>query len=89
LIHNHGSDDVKVEIADAYSGKTISHHMQPDSTFTYFNELENSFGWYDLTVQVDSDPSFRRQLAGHVETGRDSVTDPAIGGLVPQTADAH
>jgi len=43
------------------------------------SELHKSFGWYDFTVQVGSDASFERQLAGHVETGRDSMTDPAIG----------
>jgi phospholipase C len=78
-IHNHSSSAEKVEIVDAYSGKTTTHHLQPNSIFTYFSQLHKSFGWYDLTVQVESDASFKRQLAGHVETGRDSMTDPAIG----------
>jgi phospholipase C len=78
-IHNHESDDVKVVITDAYSGKITTRHLEAHSYFTFFAELHHSFGWYDLTVQVDSDESFHRQLAGHVETGRDSVTDPAIG----------
>ncbi|MGC1415505.1 MAG: phospholipase C, phosphocholine-specific [Candidatus Acidiferrum sp.] len=88
LIHNHGSDSAHVEIADAYSGKTTTHSVRPDSIFTYFSELERSFGWYDFIVQTGSDASFKRQLAGHVETGRDSVTDPAMGGCVPQSANA-
>jgi phospholipase C len=78
-IHNHSSSAEKVEIVDAYSGKTTTHHLQPDSSFTYFSQLHKSFGWYDLTVLAESDASFKRQLAGHVETGRDSMTDPAIG----------
>jgi phospholipase C len=41
-------------------------------------ELSGSHGWYDLLVEVEADAVYRRQLAGHVETGRDSVTDPAI-----------
>jgi phospholipase C len=49
--------------------------------------LHKSFGWYDLKVRVDSDASFQRQLAGHVETGKPSVSDPAIGAALPQTAD--
>jgi phospholipase C len=79
LIHNHSSNSEKVNIVDAYSGKTTTHHLQPDSAFTYFSQLGKSFGWYDLTVQTDSDANFQRRLAGHVETGRDSKTDPAIG----------
>jgi hypothetical protein len=27
---------------------------------------------------VESDRTFRQQLAGHLETGKDSTTDPAI-----------
>jgi len=38
--------------------------------------------WYDLTVTVDGDPSSKYQLAGHVETEKDSISDPALGGLV-------
>jgi phospholipase C len=86
VIHNHSSSGETVKIVDAYCGKTTTHHLQPDSTFTYFSELHRSFGWYDLTVLTDSDAGFQRQLAGHVETGRDSVTDPAIGATVPYVA---
>jgi phospholipase C len=41
--------------------------------------LAGSFGWYDFTIQVDGDASFIRQVAGHVETGDDSVTDTLLG----------
>jgi len=33
-------------------------------------------------VRVAGDNAYECRLAGHVETGRDSATDPAIGGLV-------
>jgi phospholipase C len=59
--------------------------LHPHNSVTYVSELEESFGWYDLTVRVDSDARFQRQLAGHVETGRPSVTDPAIGAALAQT----
>lgn len=35
--------------------------------------------WYDLVVTVKGDPDFQRRFAGHLETGRPSKTDPAIG----------
>jgi phospholipase C len=79
LIHNHSSSAEKVKIVNGYSGKTTTYELQPHSSFTHFSELHKTFGWYDFTVQTESDASFQRQLAGHVETGRDSVTDPAIG----------
>ena len=41
--------------------------------------LERSEYWYDLIVSVDEDPWFRRRLAGHLETGHASISDPAFG----------
>jgi len=87
LIRNHGSSAEKVSIFDAYSGKTRTLLLNPHDSVTYVSGLQASFGWYNLTVHVDSDARFQRQLAGHVETGRPSMSDPAIGAAVPQTAD--
>jgi hypothetical protein len=50
----------------------------PDGTKPQIDQA----GWYDLIVKVSGDASFRYQLAGHVETGKESISDPALGGLV-------
>jgi phospholipase C len=86
FIRNHGSSKEELSIFDAYSGKTHKHHLQAHDSVTYTGQLQEFHGWYDLTITVESDASFKRQLAGHVETGRDSVTDPAIASAVLQTA---
>jgi phospholipase C len=44
--------------------------------------LDQFFGWYDIIITVNEDPTFRYELAGHVETGQDSFSDSAMGGLV-------
>jgi phospholipase C len=44
--------------------------------------LDEFFGWYDLIVTVAGDSTFNYRLAGHVETGQDSFSDPALGGLI-------
>jgi phospholipase C len=85
VIRNQGSNAEKVSIFDAYSGKTHTQVVPTHGSATYVSQLQKSFGWYELTVRVDSDVRFQRQLAGHVETGRPSVTDPAIGAAVAQT----
>lgn len=36
-------------------------------------------GWYDVTITCGDEGAFTRRLAGHVENGRPSVTDPATG----------
>jgi phospholipase C len=87
VIRSHGASAEKVSIFDGYSGKTRTQVLHPHGSITYVSRLQETFGWYDLTVRVDSDARFRRQLAGHVETGRPSVTDPAIGGGVRETAE--
>ena len=86
VIYNPSKTAERVSIVDAYSGKTTTRLLEPHGTFTQFWQLNKSFGWYDLTVTASSDTSFQRQLAGHVETGRDSVSDPAIAAATVQSA---
>jgi phospholipase C len=78
-IHNRGAEGGKVRIFDAYTKQTIAHFVAPGRTLVWHWSLETSFGWYDLTIEVESDSSFRQRLAGHVETGKDSMSDPALG----------
>jgi phospholipase C len=35
--------------------------------------------WYDFAVTCDADPTYFRRLAGRIETGRHTVSDPAMG----------
>ncbi len=46
--------------------------------------LEESGQWYDFAVTCDSDPAFYRRFAGRVETGRHTVSDPAMGLVTAQ-----
>jgi phospholipase C len=69
-------------VLDAYTGDAITRFLRPHETFEDERWLSRFYGWYDLIVTVAEDPSFNYRLAGHVETGRDSFTDPALGGLV-------
>lgn len=45
-------------------------------------DLTKSYGWYDLTVQTGGQLDNLLCLAGHVENGKESKTDPLMGGLV-------
>lgn len=87
VMQNRGSSAETVSVFDAYSGKTQTSMVPPQGSATFVSPLEESFGWYDFSVKVGSDPGFLRQLAGHVETGRPSVTDPAIAGGVAEAAE--
>ena len=78
-VHNRGGARADVRIVDAYTRKTITHSLEPGRVLIWHWPLEASSGWYDLTVLVDSDATFQHRFAGHVETGRDSISDPMLG----------
>ncbi|MCR6478281.1 phospholipase C, phosphocholine-specific [Variovorax sp. ZS18.2.2] len=42
-------------------------------------DLAASGAWYDFDVTCDADTTFHRRFAGRVETGKHSVSDPAMG----------
>jgi len=46
----------------------------------HFVPLEHSANWYDFTVRVVGLDAYSRRFAGHVENGRHSLSDPALGG---------
>jgi phospholipase C len=72
----------EVIVLDAYTGSSISEHLSPGQSFEKEFALDAFYGWYDLIVTVAEDPTFSYRLAGHVENGEDSFSDPAMGGLV-------
>jgi len=41
--------------------------------------LATSAHWYDVTLTSDHDKRYVRRLAGHVENGQPSTSDPAYG----------
>jgi len=45
----------------------------------YYWDLASTGAWYDFVVTADSDKTFERRLAGRVETGRHTVSDPGMG----------
>jgi phospholipase C len=67
-----------VAIWDAYTRRRSTRTLRPHERWLQIWPLRESQGWYDLTFEVVQD-GFVRQLAGHVETGFDSFSDPAFG----------
>jgi phospholipase C len=77
-IRNLDTTTTEVRLTDAYANQTFSRNLKPGETLEHSWDLHRTYGWYDLTVSTESDASFKYQLAGHLETGSDSVTDPMI-----------
>jgi phospholipase C len=81
-ITNVAASHAEVHVLDAYTGELSTWLLAPGGTFEGEVSLDRFHGWYDLIVTVAGDPTLNYRLAGHVETGRDSFSDPALGGLV-------
>jgi phospholipase C len=81
-ITNVAAKEAEVRILDAYTGNARTWTIQSQETVEGALSLEQFHGWYDLILTVAGDSTFQYRLAGHVETGKDSFSDPALGGLV-------
>jgi phospholipase C len=70
-------------IDNSYGNKAISVTMpKKEQEMIIPVNLKNSFGWYDLTLEVKGHAVFRQQFAGHAEHARESFTDPLMGGIL-------
>jgi len=79
VITNAGALQVEVQIANVYSGAVTTSVIGIGATFSTTVSLAHYAGWYDFIITVDADPTFKQELAGHLETGKASTTDPAMG----------
>ena len=78
-IQNHGRQTCAVSVLDGYTKKVVVESVKSGASVSRYFSAATTYGWYDLRVTTSADAGFERHLAGHVETGKDSWTDPAIG----------
>lgn len=53
--------------------------LGPGESVSLSWDMTRSGGWYDVTVLDGGDPAYTRRLAGRIETGAPSTSDPAMG----------
>jgi phospholipase C len=70
---------VRVTVAPALypKGAPREHVLAPGARVVDVWSVKDSAGWYDLAVTAAGSATFLRRLAGRVETGRPSTSDPA------------
>lgn len=82
-LKNNGSQNLQCVIQDlAYKMPEKTVTLAPHSTQKLKLDLQKSHHWYDFAVKILGNGDFERRYAGHVETGKESFTDPAMGGVV-------
>ncbi|GLU53741.1 phosphocholine-specific phospholipase C [Dyadobacter frigoris] len=75
---------ITVEIADnAYKSagqkKTLEAAGSKSSTTVIVLNLEKSHSWYDFSLNFEGHKETQKRFAGHVETGKESISDPLMG----------
>ena len=74
---------VTVEIVDnAYKKAPVIKELAAGASGSIVLNLKESYGWYDFSIRVRGFDNFERRYAGRVETGRESFSDPLMGGMV-------
>ena len=80
VITNHGKQPCTVTVSDELyrNEPPRTHPVAPGQSIEDYRLLKASAQWYNFTIQIRELAGYQRRLAGHMETGRDSTSDPAM-----------
>lgn len=82
-ISNKSQKQLEVLITDnAYKNPSIGRKLQASGNEAFELDLNKSHGWYDFTLTIPGNSSFLKRYAGRTETGKESTTDPYMGGII-------
>jgi phospholipase C len=80
VLTNKSARPVRLTVTDAYGiERPAAYLLRPGARIVHTAHVKRSHCWYDLSVVCEQDGTFLRRLTGHIETGRPSTSDPAIG----------
>jgi phospholipase C len=78
---NRGDRNYEVVITDlAYKNGEQLVDLPAQANLSCAVSAQRSYGWYDVRVRVAGFEHFTKRYAGRVESGKNSVSDPAMGG---------
>ncbi|MDA0811403.1 MAG: DUF756 domain-containing protein [Verrucomicrobia bacterium] len=52
--------------------------LVPGKSSVHVLDLSRSHQWYDVRIAVPGFPHFSQRFSGHIETGRESTSDPLL-----------
>jgi phospholipase C len=82
-LRNPGPAACIVTVRDnAYGTPERTYRLARDAKHQDSWDLAASGGWYDLSVSYSSHPHYQHRMAGHLENGKPSRSDPAMTGKV-------
>ena len=78
-LHNSSQAPRKLSLASQVYGPKANRviDIAPGADASLEWDVAPSGNWYDITLSLE--PGFMRRFAGRIETGKDGVSDPAMG----------
>ena len=81
VVRNLTARAAEVRVLDRYTRASVGLQLASGQAERLHFDVRAMFGWYDLRVTQAGDPDFAVELAGHVENGQASISDPVLGGF--------
>ncbi len=82
-IRNISGKDLELLLTDeSYHNGSSRVKLKKDGSKTLTADLKKSYNWYDFKLTTKDHPDFEWHYAGHVETGKESFTDPKMGRII-------
>lgn len=83
ITNHHPTNKYNISLKDnAYKTGSKPGKVAAGSSTAIVLDLSKNFGWYDISIGVQGAGTFEKRYAGHVETGKASFTDPAMGNII-------
>lgn len=80
-LKNEGVAPLDAEVAaNAYGSRVRRLRLAPGEARAVMWPVRTVRGWHDVSVTLPAHPGWLRRYAGRLESGRDSVSDPAMSG---------
>jgi phospholipase C len=81
-LRNNSANALGASIQDnAYESATQQKTLKPGQQDSVVLDLYKQHGWYDFNVKTEGS-NHTAHYAGHVETGKPSISDPVMGGVL-------
>lgn len=81
--NTHSKQSKSIVMEDViYNSNIIKENIKPMQEKVFKIALSKSFNWYDISIRENGNEKFLRRLAGRVENGLPSKTDPLMGEML-------
>lgn len=83
LTNRNTKDSAECMISNqVYDDVTQMKTLKPGESISFTIPVHRSYNWYDLEIKIKGDENYLRKLAGRVENGLPSKTDPLMGDVL-------